>query len=107
MLRDDEKPLVLPPCACCGQPAPNAFWETHLCDGCFGAWRTDAPTPHLAELAYADAHPEDVASRGVLPYRMANDDGRWVLLKGDLSTRVARTVAMTWVRQRAAKARAA
>lgn len=103
-----EKSAPPPPCAACGQPSSAGFWDTTLCDRCLAAWNLQGPRLHAAELAHADEHPEDVELRGEHQTLTTGEtDGRWVILKGDLSTRLARSVAMGWLEQQRRRMRGA
>lgn len=96
MLRDDEKPPPLPPCAVCAQPAPFVFWESQLCEKHTAQWHAEAPALEPLELTHADAHPEDVEERGVHKWV---DQKPWVILRRGVTERVARDAARAWVRQ--------
>jgi hypothetical protein len=94
---------LLPPCAVCGQPAPNGFYDAQLCDGCSSAWQREAPLLRGLELAHAAAHPEDIEEQGQRRFAMTGEseaDMRIVILKRGVTEHIAKAAALDWARQR-------
>jgi hypothetical protein len=106
MLRSNETTPAAPPCHVCTQPSETVLWSHPVCRGCHSDWlRTSTPL-HALELAHADAHPEDVEQRGEQKYLTTGQtDGRWVILKGDITARIAKAAAEAWLRDARSKAR--
>lgn len=103
----DELPPP-PPCGICGNPSSAGFWDAHLCAQHHALWTMEAPTLQAAELAHADAHPEDVAARGEYQHLAADQlDRRWVVLKRGVTEKLARGIAYAWLHEQRTKARAA